>query len=99
MVAADPALLGELRPDKLLPSTDQGPGSASGTLPCEPMARVTAAVDFLASLDPASSRGRREPLAGAYAASEAHEGRLRQRIEEASAGRDDVALWSGAERT
>ena len=101
MVAAAPALLEELRPDKLLPSTDQVPERFElGTLPYELMAGVTAAVDFLASLDPAGAGGRRQRLAGAYAAVEAHEDRLRARIELALAGRDDVTLWSRApERT
>ena len=101
VVAAAPALLEELRPDKLLPSTDQVPERFElGTLPYELMAGVTAAVDFLASLDPAGAGGRRQRLAGAYAAVEAHEDRLRARIELALAGRDDVTLWSRApERT
>ena len=103
VVAAAPALLEELRPDKLLPSTDQVPERFElGTLPYEQMAGVSAAVDFLASLDPAPAhaQGRRKRLAGAYAAVEAHEDRLRARIEQALAGRDGVTLWSRApERT
>lgn len=97
VVAAAPALLEELRPDKLLPSTDQVPERFElGTLPYEQMAGVTAAVDFLASLDPAGVGSRRERLTGAYAAVEAHEDRLRSRIEHALAERDDVTLWSRA---
>lgn len=97
VVAAAPALLEELRPDKLLPSTDQVPERFElGTLPYEQMAGVTAAVDFLASLEPAGGGSRRERLTGAYAAVEAHEDRLRARIEQALADRDDVTLWSRA---
>ena len=101
VLAAAPALLEELRPDKLLPSTDEVPERFElGTLPYEQMAGVTAAVDFLASLDPSGADTRRERLAGAYSALETHEDRLRVRIEEALTERDDVTLWSRApERT
>lgn len=101
VVAAAPALLEELRPDKLLPSTDQVPERFElGTLPYEQMSGVTAAVDFLASLDPTGADGRRDRLAGAYAAIETHEDRLRTRIEQALAGREGATVWSRApERT
>ncbi|GAA1479491.1 cysteine desulfurase-like protein [Nocardioides aestuarii] len=98
-VAADPALLEELRPDKLLPSTDRVPERFElGTLPYELMAGVTAAVDVLASLDPAAASDRRTALTGAYAAVEEHEDRLRARIEVALLARPDVTLWSRAAR-
>ncbi|MEJ7794813.1 MAG: cysteine desulfurase-like protein [Nocardioides sp.] len=101
VVAAAPELLERLRPDKLLPSSDQVPERFElGTLPYEQMAGVTAAIDFLATLDPSGATTRRERLAGAYAAVETHEDRLRARIEEALAGREDATLWSrAAERT
>ena len=52
VLAADPALLETLHPDKLLPSTDAVPERFElGTLPYELMAGTTAAVDFIASLD------------------------------------------------
>lgn len=99
VVAADPALLERLRPDKLLPSTDQVPERFElGTLPYELMAGVTAAVDELVSLDPAGATDRRTALAGGYAAVESHEDRLRERIEEALVARPDVTLWSRASR-
>ena len=51
VLAADPALLETLRPDKLLPSTDAVPERFElGTLPYELLAGTTAAVDFLAAL-------------------------------------------------
>ena len=51
VLAADPALLETLRPDKLLPSTDAVPERFElGTLPYELLAGVTAAVDFIADL-------------------------------------------------
>jgi cysteine desulfurase family protein (TIGR01976 family) len=101
VLAADPALLERLHPDKLLPSTDRVPERFElGTLPYELMAGVTAAVDFLAGLDPAGSDDRRTALTGAYAALETHEAALRARIESALLARDDVTLWSrAAERT
>ncbi len=101
VLAADPALLEEIRPDKLLPSPDAVPERFElGTLPYELMAGTTAAVDFLASLDPTGADGRRARLVAAYAAVEAHEDRLRERIERALAERPDVTLWSrAADRT
>jgi cysteine desulfurase family protein (TIGR01976 family) len=59
VLAADPALLETLRPDKLLPSTDEVPERFElGTLPYEVMAGVTAAVDVLAGLgDPPPAAG------------------------------------------
>ncbi len=97
VVAAAPALLEELRPDKLLPATDLVPERFElGTLPYEQMAGTTAAVDFLVSLDPDQATARRQGLAGAYAAIEAHESELRGRIEEALAARGDATVWSRA---
>jgi cysteine desulfurase family protein (TIGR01976 family) len=99
VVAADPQLLEQLRPDKLLPSTDRVPERFElGTLPYELLAGVTAAVDVLADLAPAGAADRRTALAGSFAAVEAHEDRLRSRIEDALAARDDVTLWSRATR-
>ncbi|WP_206445636.1 cysteine desulfurase-like protein [Agrococcus sp. KRD186] len=64
-LAADPALLETLQPDKLLPSTNEVPERFElGTLPYEIMAGATAAVDFIASLAPGSGGG----AAGAGAA-------------------------------
>jgi cysteine desulfurase family protein (TIGR01976 family) len=49
VLAADPALLETLHPDKLLPSTDAVPERFElGTLPYELLAGTTAAVDFIA---------------------------------------------------
>ena len=50
-VVADPALLDDLRPDKLMPSSDEVPGRFElGTLPYASLAGVTAAVHHLAGL-------------------------------------------------
>jgi cysteine desulfurase family protein (TIGR01976 family) len=98
-LAADPALLETLRPDKLVPATDDVPERFElGTLPYELMAGVTAAVDFLASLDPTDSDARRDRIVGAWGAIAAHEDRLRARIESALLDRADVTVWSRAAR-
>jgi selenocysteine lyase/cysteine desulfurase len=59
---------------------------------------VTAAVDFLASLDPDGSGGRRDRIVGAWGAIAAHEDVLRDRIETALLERPDVTVWSRAAR-
>lgn len=77
MLAADPALLETLHPDKLLPATEEVPERFElGTLPYEQLAGVTAAIDFLAAIDPGAGGTRRERLRSSYAAIEAHERRL-----------------------
>ena len=81
VLAADPELLESLRPDKLAPATDAVPERFElGTLPYEVMAGATAAVDFIASAVPGDG-SRRERLARAYAAFDAHEDRLRAAVE------------------
>ena len=88
VLAAAPALLETLHPDKLLPSTDAVPERFElGTLPYELLAGTTAAVDFLAALaGPPRRRGsRRERLVPARAALEEYEDDLRDRIEAALA--------------
>lgn len=104
-LAADPALLERIHPDKLLPSTNRVPERFEfGTLPYELMAGATAAVDFIAGLAPQDAAhagaggqtreagrvlSRRERLASAHHLIAEHELRLRMRIEEAITG------WSG----
>ena len=68
-----------------------------GTPAYELLAGTTAAVDFLAGLVPGAG-SRRERLVASYAALEAHEDRLRARIEEALAERAGVTLHSRAAR-
>jgi cysteine desulfurase family protein (TIGR01976 family) len=52
MLCAPPALLEELRPDKLAPSSDEVPERFElGTLPFESLAGVRAAADYMCSLD------------------------------------------------
>ena len=95
-VVADPALLESVHPDKLAPATDAVPERFElGTLPYELMAGTTAAVDLLASLGGEGSR--RARLVAAFAAIEAHEDALRDRLEEGLA-RLPVVLHSRAAR-
>jgi cysteine desulfurase family protein (TIGR01976 family) len=113
VLAARPELLGTLRPDKLVPSTDAVPERFElGTLPYESMAGTRAAVDFLASLgtgagisagadtETGPDAGRRERLRSAYAAIDAHETALRKSVEKAVRELDGVTVHSrAAERT
>ena len=102
VLAADPAFLESLHPDKLLPSTDAVPERFElGTLPYELLAGTTAAVDVLASLDPnptqhADGGSRRDRLVAGMAAVEAHEDRLRARIETGLAWMAGVEVLSRA---
>ncbi|AZQ36189.1 cysteine desulfurase-like protein [Streptomyces cyaneochromogenes] len=83
VLAAAPGLLETLRPDKLLPSPDTVPERFEfGTLPYETLAGATAAVDFLAALDPGAAGTRRERLAYALDSLHEHERVLRTRLED-----------------
>jgi cysteine desulfurase family protein (TIGR01976 family) len=108
VLAADPALLAGIHPDKLVPSTDAVPERFElGTLPYEMLAGVTAAVDFLAGLgDLASgvqsrpSVSRRERLRVSLRQVEAHEDALRDRLEAGLAALPGVTIRSrAADRT
>ncbi|MGO0577239.1 cysteine desulfurase-like protein [Ornithinimicrobium panacihumi] len=90
-------LLEELRPDKLLPSTDAVPERFElGTLPYELLAGATAAVDFIAGLAPGESTTRRDRLTSSFAALEEHEDALRVRAEDGLAAIDGLTLHSRA---
>lgn len=86
VVYGRPEILEGMRPDKLLPASDQIPERFElGTLPYELMAGTAAAVDFLADLAPhakATQAGRRERLVESMTALEAYEDRLRREIED-----------------
>lgn len=103
VLAARPAVLERLTPDKLLPSSDRIPERFEvGTLPYELMAGTTAAIDFLASAGLASNAshasGRRERLIESMTALEEHENRLRRRVEDGLRRLPGLTLWSRAER-
>jgi cysteine desulfurase family protein (TIGR01976 family) len=96
VLAAAPALLETLRPQKLAPSSDAVPERFElGTLPYELLAGTTAAVDFLADLVDGSG-SRRERIVASMTALEAHEDRLRRRIEAGLPG--GVTVYSRAAR-
>ncbi len=81
IVAARPALLESLRPDKLMPATNDVPERFEyGTLPYELLAGTTAAIDFLADLVPGTGP-RRTRLARSMRALEDHEHSLLTRLE------------------
>lgn len=97
VAAADPLLWETLRMDKLLPSTDAVPERFElGTLPYELLAGVTAAVGFLAGLDPDAAGSRRERLVASFAALEDHEDGLLAVLEPALRGLPGVTVYSNA---
>ncbi|MFJ7036225.1 cysteine desulfurase-like protein [Streptomyces rochei] len=99
VLAARPEFLETLRPDKLLPSSDAVPERFElGTLPYELLAGARAAVDFLAGLEPQARGSRRDRLAASFAALEAHEEALRERIERGLADLGGITVHSRAAR-
>ena len=79
MLAASPALLETLHPDKLRPSTESVPDRLElGTLPYELLAGITAAVDVLADLVPGdeATMSRRDRIVRSMAALESYEDEL-----------------------
>lgn len=95
VLAARPELLETWHPAKLAPSTDAVPERFElGTLPYELLAGTTAAVELLAGLVPGTDR-RAGVLAG-MAAVEAHEDRLRRRVETGVSWMDGVTVRSRA---
>ena len=102
VLAADPALLETIRPDKLLPSSDQVPERFEfGTLPYEMLAGATAAVDFIAAIAPGAATSRRQALINSQAAIEVHEREMSTMIENGLARLDaEVINYSrAADRT
>ena len=81
VLAADPALLELVQPDKLLPSTDQVPERFElGTLPYELLAGVIATVDFIADLAPGGATERRARVLESMQRVEAYENVLFERL-------------------
>ena len=81
MLAAAPALLDQLWPDKLMPASDEVPERFEfGTLPYESLAGTTAAIDFLADLVPGAG-DRRSRLAASFEALEQHESVLLSQLD------------------
>ena len=100
-LAADPALLETVWPDKLAPSSNAVPWRFErGTLPFADLAGVTAAVDHLADLTgPVAGATRRERLLASMAAVEAHEAALFARLTDGLAKLGtDITLYGKAAR-
>ena len=99
VLAASPALLETLHPDKLLPSSDAVPERFElGTLPYELLAGSTAAVDFLADLAAPQSDSRRDRLVASFAALEDHEDALLATLEERLRAIPGLTAYSLAKR-
>jgi cysteine desulfurase family protein (TIGR01976 family) len=104
VLAAAPALLETIMPDKLLPSTNAVPERFEfGTLPYELMAGTTAAVDFLAGLGGASvevepGASRPERLRAAFIALEEYEDELREVLEQGLAKLRGATVHSRARK-
>jgi cysteine desulfurase family protein (TIGR01976 family) len=83
-VVADPALLAELDPDRLVTTSDRVPDRfETGTPPFELYAGVTAAVDHLAGLCEDSTGSRRDRLRDSLSAVAAYEGGLFEWLDQA----------------
>jgi cysteine desulfurase family protein (TIGR01976 family) len=96
VLAASPALLETLHPDKLLPATNVVPERFElGTLPYELLAGVIAAVDVLADLDPAPG-SRRERVLASMASLEDYEDGLHARMREGLESIPGIHLYSNA---
>jgi cysteine desulfurase family protein (TIGR01976 family) len=98
VLVASPDLLGTVKPDKLLPSTNAVPERFEmGTLPYELLAGTTAAIEFLAGM--ASTAGdRRSRVLESMAAAEAYEHELFDRLLEGLAAIDAVTLHGSPQR-
>lgn len=96
-VIADPALLERLHPDKLRPAPDEVPDRfEQGTAAFADLAGVAAAVEHLASLDPAATGTRRQRLLASMAAVERSEQELFGVLLGGLAGMDHVTLYGKA---
>ncbi len=98
LLAASPALLEELHPDKLAPSSDVVPERFEyGTLPYESLAGTTAAIDFLADLVPGTGP-RRSRLAASMEALEQHESVLLSQLDGGLAEIEGVRRFGDPDR-
>lgn len=97
-LVADPALLEEIKNDKLRPSTMQVPERFEfGTLPYELMAGVTAAIDYIAGLDDSSVGSRRERIVNSMNALERYEESLFEYLERQLSTLPGITLYGRAE--
>jgi len=99
MLAASPALLETLHPDKLKPATDAVPERFElGTLPYELLAGVTAAIDMLADLVPGDEveLSRRDRIVRSMTALEEYESALHARLRAGLESVPGIELFSHA---
>ncbi len=97
VMSAKPELLESLHPDKLLPSTEVVPERFElGTLQYELLAGITAAVDFIAAMDPDSKGSRRERIVSSMGAAEVHEHALSHRLRSGLEQMENVTIYSNA---
>ena len=99
MLAASPALLETMHPDKLRPATEQVPERFElGTLPYELLAGVTAAIDVLADLVPGdeAAMSRRDRIVRSMTVLEEYEDVLRDRMRTGLEAIDGVVLHGHA---
>ncbi len=97
VMSAKPELLESLHPDKLLPSTEVVPERFElGTLPYELLAGITAAVDFIAGMDPSASGSRRERIVASMEEAEVHEHSLSHRLRSGLDAMPNVTVYSNA---
>jgi cysteine desulfurase family protein (TIGR01976 family) len=99
MVAASPALLETLHPDKLRPSTEVVPERFElGTLPYEMLAGVAAAIDVLADLIPGDEArlSRRDRIVRSMTALEKYEDGLHAILRSGLEGVPGIRLYSHA---
>ena len=95
-LAASPALLESLTPDKLLPATNVVPERFElGTLPYEMLVGVSTAVDFLADMVPTDGSRRQQVLAS-MSALEAYEDDLHARMRAGLESIPGIRLYSNA---
>lgn len=97
VMTAKPELLESLHPDKLLPATEVVPERFElGTLPYELLAGITAAVDFIADMDPDATGLRRERIVASMGAAEVHEHSLSHHLRTGLESMNNVTIYSNA---
>ena len=98
-LVADPALLEDIKNDKLRPSTMQVPERFEfGTLPYELMAGVTAAIDYIAALDTEAKGSRRERIVQSMNSLEKYETSLFEYLEKQLSSLPGIILYGHAEK-
>ncbi|MGO1973345.1 MAG: cysteine desulfurase-like protein [Propionibacteriaceae bacterium] len=98
VLAADPSVLEELRPAKLLPAGDTVPERfEQGTLPYELLAGTRAAVDYLAAFADASGK-RRDQLTASFDLIAEHDQALLERLDSGLRAIPGVRIFSAAVR-